>query len=71
MSFIIVITAAFLCTIPSSLIAKAVMKRRGQDLSMIDAPYALMQVGKPFEKIALISLNFAVLGTAIWLLVRD
>jgi hypothetical protein len=68
MSFLIVITAAFLCTIPSSFIAQWLMRRRGKDLPLFDAPLVFMNEGPVLGKIALISLNFAVLGIGIWLL---
>ncbi|MGC4118852.1 MAG: hypothetical protein QM765_30670 [Myxococcales bacterium] len=70
MGLLIVMAAAFACTIPSCFIAQRILRKRGREVALLDAPGPFMQVATGPQKALLIGLNFLVAGGAVFLLVK-
>lgn len=66
MRFLLVMVLALAAVVPSALITKVLMKRRGVDLPIHEAPKEYMKVGHPGVKAALIGLNFTIFGLILW-----
>ena len=58
----------FVSTLPSAFIAKHLMKRRGQEYALFEAPMRFMMTATTPQQLSLVALNFSVFGGFIYLL---
>lgn len=58
----------FISTLPGAFAAKAVMKRRGQDLPLLEAPMRFMMSASTPQQLGVVALNLSVFGGFIYLL---